>query len=216
MLSSSIMLNDISSSLITSNVIISFFVLISLSIFIYKQINFMNSFDISCILSKRDFNLISYWINPKIKHSFTLLYKTSRDGDLSKDFHDHCDDIRPSLTIISTTEGWIFGGYSDMKWISTSIPTYIESKNIFLFSLNLKKKYPPREKFGVIYNLSSKGPSFGYGNDISISDQCLVMESKCYSPVSFGNLQKRNEFNGGNERFIVKELEVFKVDNGLI
>ena len=48
-----------------------------------------------------------------------LLYRGSRDGWLSSDFHKHCDNKGPTVTLIKvvTTGGkYIFGGYTDQSW----------------------------------------------------------------------------------------------------
>ena len=35
--------------------------------------------------------------------------------------------------------------------------------------------------------------------------------SKCNSPLSFGNVKYKNEFNGGKTTFVAKEVEVYLV-----
>ena len=37
-------------------------------------------------------------------------------------------------------------------------------------------------------------------------------KSQCVSPVSFGNMRQKNEFNGGQKDFIPKEVEVYLVE----
>ena len=48
-----------------------------------------------------------------------LLYRGSRDGWLSSDFHKHCDNKGPTVTLIkvvTTGAKYIFGGYTDQSW----------------------------------------------------------------------------------------------------
>lgn len=48
-----------------------------------------------------------------------LLYRGSRDGWRSSDFHKCCDNKGPTVTLIKvvTTGGkYIFGGYTDQSW----------------------------------------------------------------------------------------------------
>jgi len=51
---------------------------------------------------------------------FKILYRASRDGKSAHDFHSKCDDKGPTLTIVRTITGKIFGGYTDTSWSSTT------------------------------------------------------------------------------------------------
>ena len=53
-----------------------------------------------------------------------LLYRASEHNFSSESFHDHCDDKGPTLVIIKSIEGWIFGGYTTKSW-SGSMYNYI-------------------------------------------------------------------------------------------
>ena len=48
----------------------------------------------------------------------TLLYRASRDGWISSDFHSKCDYKGPTLTVIKCTGGYVFGGYANAAWTS--------------------------------------------------------------------------------------------------
>ena len=45
-----------------------------------------------------------------------LLYRASEHGYTSESFHDYCDDKGPTLVIIKSSGGWIFGGYTTESW----------------------------------------------------------------------------------------------------
>ena len=77
-----------------------------------------NSFTASNIVSQREMKLISSWINPNKTFTFTLLYRGSVDGDSPYIFHSKCDNKGATVTLISTRNGWRFGGYSDVPWES--------------------------------------------------------------------------------------------------
>ncbi len=47
----------------------------------------------------------------KKSEMWSLLYRASRDGFGAAQYHAKCDDITNTLTIIKTTEGYIFGAY---------------------------------------------------------------------------------------------------------
>ena len=193
--------------------IISFFILS-----FHLQITFDSfiSFTPSYIVSRREMNLISSWINPNKTFTFTLLYRGSVDGDSPYVFHSKCDNKGTTVTLISTRNGWRFGGYSDVPWES-NFETYNKwdyknSTNAFIFSVNLKKKYNIlREKFEIFCS-ERYGPTFGAGQDITIRENFLTENSSCSSPSSYGKMEDTNEFNGGENYFIAKEVEVYLVE----
>ncbi|CAF1098359.1 unnamed protein product [Brachionus calyciflorus] len=68
---------------------------------------------------------------PKAK--FELLYRASRDGFSTNNFHENCDNIPFTLTVIKTTTGDIFGGFTEEEW--TNHPCSKTGPNAFIFSL---------------------------------------------------------------------------------
>ena len=58
------------------------------------------------------------WINPNKEIKFKLLFNKSRDGSYGNDFHRYCDNKGPTLTLIHTNKGKIFGGYTPINWES--------------------------------------------------------------------------------------------------
>ena len=163
--------------------------------------------------------LISNWINPNSTFKYSLLYKATRDGDSVNIFHDKCDSVNNTIVLISTTEGWKFGGYTDSSWKDPRDYWFeenediVDTNNTFIFSLNLHKKYPSIYKSPKIRCGFDKGPNFGDGPDIMIVNKFFKIFSTCNSPMSFGNMEKPNEFNGGTNAFIVKDIEVFHVED---
>ena len=45
-----------------------------------------------------------------------LLYRASEHGYSAKSFHEYCDEKGPTLIVIKSTGGWIFGGYTTQSW----------------------------------------------------------------------------------------------------
>ncbi len=45
-----------------------------------------------------------------------LIYRASEHGYTSYSFHEYCDHKRPTLTVIKSRGGWIFGGYTTESW----------------------------------------------------------------------------------------------------
>ncbi len=49
-------------------------------------------------------------------HQWKLIYRASEHGYTAKSFHQYCDDQGPTLVIIKSREGNIFGGYTTQSW----------------------------------------------------------------------------------------------------
>ncbi len=49
-------------------------------------------------------------------YQWKLLYRSSEHGYTAKSFHEYCDNKGPTLVIVKSSEGWIFGGYTTQSW----------------------------------------------------------------------------------------------------
>ena len=54
-------------------------------------------------------------------YKWKLLYRASEHGYTAKSFHEYCDDKGPTLVIIKSSGGWIFGGYTTQSWSGNCI-----------------------------------------------------------------------------------------------
>ena len=54
------------------------------------------------------------WLGSDYK--WRLLYRASEHGYTGKSFHEYCDDRGPTLIVIKSSGGWIFGGYTTQSW----------------------------------------------------------------------------------------------------
>ena len=54
------------------------------------------------------------WVEDK-EFSWQLCYRASRDGWGARDFHEKCDDVGPTVTLIKCGAN-IFGGFTDQSW----------------------------------------------------------------------------------------------------
>ena len=54
------------------------------------------------------------WLGSDYK--WRLLYRASEHGYTAESFHECCDDQGPTLVIIKSSGGWIFGGYTTKSW----------------------------------------------------------------------------------------------------
>merc|ERR1712157_614582 len=110
-------------------------------------------------------------------NKFKLLFRASQHQFLASKFHELCDDHGPTLVIIQSNYGHVFGGYTSKKWSSNEGSS--EDEDAFLFVL--RSSDPSQEtptlfdqcaqKEYAILNLKWRGPSFGW-NDICIYDRC--------------------------------------------
>ena len=57
-------------------------------------------------------------------YEWKLLYRASEHHYTGKSFHDCCDDKGPTLVIIKSSEGWIFGGYTTQSWSGRRISSF--------------------------------------------------------------------------------------------
>ena len=93
---------------------------------------------------------------------YKLLYRASRDGN---DFHNKCDNIMGTLSIVKTTKGMRFGGYTEKMWNYSSNQGAIFQKDAkgicFCFSFDLFKIYDFNDNYkSSIYCYNNHGPYF--------------------------------------------------------
>ncbi len=54
------------------------------------------------------------WLGSDYK--WRMLYRASEHGYTAESFHEYCDNKGPTLIVIKSSEGWIFGGYTTKSW----------------------------------------------------------------------------------------------------
>jgi len=146
------------------------------------------------------------FINKKLK--MKLLYRLSRDGDSSSTFHQKCDNIKDTVTLVKTKNDLIFGGYTNETWNGSD---YKKDDKAFCFSIDLKKKYNNKKTDKSIYCKNGYGPCFG--NAIFwIYDNCLSKGGFMNDGLNetYDNQIKENEINFGNGKFNVTDVEVYE------
>ena len=151
-----------------------------------------------------------------------LIYRGSRDGSGSNIFHNKCDNQGPTICLFKNENDHIFGGYASISWTSNS--SYYTANGSFLFTLtNIHgtepTKFPNHDNYDkAVYHNSDRGPAFGYGHDIYISNNYLNNNSSeanlgySYNDV-LGKGNSTFSSNNNTNQFKLKELEVFKLFN---
>ncbi|KAF2075720.1 hypothetical protein CYY_002963 [Polysphondylium violaceum] len=127
--------------------------------------------------------MITEWINSTKPLQFELLYRASQNENSIQAFHDKCDRQGPTITLIKTTEGDVFGGYNSKSWGYN----FYGDKRCFIFTLINKHNIPPTK---YMYNtditnypdkqccepdptLSSCAPVFGFNPRGGSADICI-------------------------------------------
>ena len=114
---------------------------------------------------------------------FEVLYKASDHNFSARKFHELCDGVGPTITIIKSNFGNIFGGYTSKKWPKTTGSSEIDY-DAFLFLIRSNDKnetakcplyFGTSANIGIpfaIHHFEKSGPIFGSGFDIRIADSC--------------------------------------------
>ncbi len=127
-------------------------------------------------------SLIAHWLSENASHTLPavqlqLLYRASRDGFGARDFHGKCDNKGATVTVITSREGYVFGGYADQSWTSPPNFTSVASSSAFLFSLVCAS-----------CDVATKLPLTGQNN------QCAM---RCYSIADSANTNTNSYTNLG-------------------
>jgi hypothetical protein len=151
-----------------------------------------------------------------------LLYRASVDGFRAADFHRKCDNNANTLTIIKTTENYVFGGYTKATWNQHGYGTYQSDSTAFIFSFINRENTPLKMEIksgnynNAIYSESSYGPTFG-GHDFIISNSSNnnrnsysnLGHSYKFDKYTYGS-NGAQQFLAGSYNFQVSEIEVFQ------
>ena len=185
-------------------------------------------FNSNIIPNSRMFNEIN--VHTKSRSKPTLLYRGSRDGFKASKFHELCDNKGPTLTIIQSDFGHIFGGFTMQSWANTGVE-YVSDTSAFIFKIFQKvtsngmvyifNKFnikPGQHRFAISAKASYL-PIFGGGNDFCIADNCnenLNSYSKfghTYYLPDTGNYSSKSisKYLAGSANFRVLEIEVFQI-----
>ena len=155
---------------------------------------------------------IYYFQNKKIKYQ--LIYKGTKNGDKSLNFHTKVDGIKNTLTLVKTKKGIRFGGFTSEIW--NQIGGYGKCDPFaFCFSLELKKIYNSQKNQLAIFCSDGYGPYFKGTNTIfGIYNNFFSEGGWCdYTTFaySFGKFEKNFEITNGEQKFEVDDVEVFKI-----
>jgi len=146
-------------------------------------------------------------LKPLSKKMGDLLYMASMDGDAISDFSAVYDNESPTLIIVESNNGFVFGGYTDKQWSTSG--EWQTSSNAFLFRL--------RPSFKQLAIKTTQYANFindnllQFGNDIRLYDHALSNDN---NKVGHGDYELEGyELNGGNRTFQAVEWVAVKVED---
>ena len=148
-----------------------------------------------------------------------LIYRGTRDGMTSNDFHNKCDNKGKTICLFLNDKDNIFGGYSSIPW--TNNEGNKTANDCFLFTLsNIYNTEPTKFPYvsgRSVYHGSSNGPYFGGSPDLGFYKSFDDNSNYSGFPSNYQDvLGKRNsiftgDFNNNNKNFKLKEIEIFKI-----
>ena len=182
--------------------------------FLYNHVktkeNYFDRVFQKCRLLKdeKQVELVEKWISPSGFFKCKLIYDAKENGDKVSTFHSLCDNKGATLTIISTSDNKIFGGYLSMSFSENS--GWIHDEKAFVFSLNYNEKYESLDTTYTFYGGKDRGPTFG-GYNIEIFDSFLSIDKNRYNPYS-GTYNFHERYKGSKDQYFrVNELQVYQI-----
>lgn len=162
-------------------------------------------------------SLISHKNNLK----FLLLWRGSRDGFGAMSFHARCDGKHKTITIIKTTTGYVFGGYTKQAWTSSRYGEYRNDPNAFLFTFKNPHNKPLKLKVidpeYAVYHRHDYGPTFGFWHDLHVADRSNLFKSSYVWSSSYVSPGPDKFWFGahffyGDDYFQIAEIELFQIE----
>ena len=184
---------------------------------LFKEKAKADGIDSKIIKKNEELNLISDRIkntellkNKKIKYK--LLYRGTRDGMNPSSFHQKCNSIPQTVSIVQTTKGYKFGGYAEKTWENHN-KILIKDDKSFVFSIDHMKIYNQVQGKDAIYHCDENGPTFKYciylKKDFSNNENYTY--DKNTANECFSGFNRDYELNDGEQYFSLAEIEVFQV-----
>jgi hypothetical protein len=190
----------------------------------FKERNktFTGSSILNAKMSSTVFKFLGQQKTSSAKKQWKIIYKATKDGWTSQQFHAKCDNQGETICFFKTNTGYIFGGYNAQSWTSNS--TYAVDYSSFLFTLQNSKGFSPGiaphipGKANSCYGCSTYGPTWGGGHDLYIVSSPNT-SSGSYSNLGYSygvtgmtyNTNPIKAFLAGGYNFTLVEFECYKV-----
>ena len=173
----------------------------------------LKGFENTIIKNKEEANKILKWICPNNERKVKLLYKATPEENTNDDFHRKCDNKGATVTLIETTKGRRFGGYTSLNWSSDE--GWKDDKEAFLFSLDNDKKYDViQDSKYKVFSGKGHGPWFGPEGNIGLAREKNYFIGNDAHQENFDHKSYsttvQNELSGGRN-FNISKLEVYQI-----
>ena len=152
---------------------------------------------------------------------YKLIYQATRNGFLTSDFHAKCDGILNTLTVVKTSESYVFGGFTSRDWSTNKNEksNFRSDSNAFIFSLVNPFNVPLKMNIDVSdVAIRSDESSINFGYEIVINDNSEKVISYAWMN-SLGSYRLPYFLNdtgslliGGESSFLVYEIEVYSLN----
>jgi len=162
------------------------------------------------ILRSSELTFLNAILGDKSKEIGDTLYIASRDGDAASDFHSACDDQGPTVVIVQTESGEVFGGYAGISWDSPGGGYAKVSTNSFVFKLRPEmKSYLIQNDLYALTHGDDFGPGF-YGEFDIVSEALSGINALVYPSSKNFAASDGSYFADGLASFKVTDYAVLK------
>ena len=155
------------------------------------------------------------WINPNEKYRVNLLYDASIEENTNKDFHKYSDGKGATITLVESSKGKRFRGYTRISW-NNNIKDYMTDTSAFLFNLDNKKKYKVIKPECAIWGRDDYGPHFGGNNDFTprhpSGSKFFVGGSHPSNPGNGKTYEAEKNELSGEDNFKIVAMKVYQVN----
>ena len=158
-------------------------------------------------------NKILEWSGYK---SMELIYRGTRDGMTSNDFHNKCDNKGKTICLFLNEKDNIFGGYSSIPWQNNGGDK--TANDCFLFTLtNIYNTEPTKFPYAKGYSVYHGSNYVPYLYDLRFYTNFSDNSNCSYFPYSYKDVLGKGksiftgDFNNNNQYYKLKEMDIFKL-----
>jgi len=173
--------------------------------------------DSAILKPKEKAALLKFVTKKERKKRWKLLFRASKDGFASTQFHTKCDNKGTTVTVVQSSLNHVFGGYTTLPWQSSS-GAYQQDPKAFIFLLrSTNQLYKKPQKWTVkvvsnsVYHSTTYGPTFGGGFDFYLCSGCDTVNSSYSNAGNSFNCPTDQSLLAGSYNFMVKDYEVFQI-----
>ena len=187
---------------------------------LYNNIENSYFYGSSILRSKEEIDLLKSSLKERLGKDVKYLkklYIASSDGEEASIFHQLCDNIENTISLVKTGGHRRFGGFTTQTWNQVSSYTKTD-QHAFVFSLDKLKIYPYTNNGRAIRCDNNYHPTFGVGAcDFRLCGQPLTNKTLYTDQTSgdrsynyYGDKNALSE-NGSGNTIATLEIEVYQV-----